>query len=279
MAEYSVRAAETEDAYDILDLIETVYPEGYPKSWADEDSIEEAADSFVVAEDDGGIIGCKRMNDEYWPGVVYLESLMVHPDHRGEGLGGELIDWIGRNADNTTISLDRSTSASIFMDQGYEPAGLLPEREFFGDDRESLMVTYNNGDNVGKSWDRRSRTKSRDGEPYLVEITGEELSEQEVREVVEDVPPTYTQIISREPSKSSGRQFLQDQEMLGGEIGYLPLPDGSGLNLSVYIPEEEVVERESYPGDLEEFRSTLEGKDEGLEVLDQVKAFWEEEKA
>lgn len=277
MEDYSVRTAEIEDAYELLDLIETVYPEGYPKSWANRETIEDVAESFVVAEDKGGIVGCKRLNDEYWPGVVYLESLMVHPDYRGEGLGAELIDWIGENADKTTISLDRSTSASIFIDQGYEPVAFLPEREFFEDNRESLMVTYNPGSSVGNSWGRRSRTKTRNEEPYLVEITGEELESRDVEEVLEGVPPTYTQIVSREYEVPGDEDLVTDPLMTGGKIGEMPLPDGSSLELSVYVPEEETADRESYPVDLEKFKDSLEGKEKGLRILNESEEYWKEE--
>lgn len=209
-----LRAAEEDDIGEILGLIERVYPEGYPKTWASREGLEPAIGDFVVAEEDNSVVGTGKANDEYWPGAVYIESIMVDPDSQGQGLGTDIVDELGNLRDETLVSLDRSTSAGIFLGEGYLPAAFLPEREYFGDRRESLMVTYRPGNKHGKTWEKDLRVKSRDDEPYLVEITGTDLSEQIIQESIEELPSTYLQVINYVDGAAEGLSL--DQEGLKG---------------------------------------------------------------
>lgn len=48
------------------------------------------ADHFIVAEDEGQIIGCVHL-DEYAPSLSELRSLAVDPSAQGKGAGRELV--------------------------------------------------------------------------------------------------------------------------------------------------------------------------------------------
>lgn len=46
---------------------------------------------FQVAEEDGQVIGCCGLTI-IWANMAEVASLAVHPDHRGKGLGGQLVN-------------------------------------------------------------------------------------------------------------------------------------------------------------------------------------------
>ena len=48
-----------------------------------------ADEKIFALRDDGALIGCVRRVEE--SGVFVLRSLLVHPDHRGKGLGERLV--------------------------------------------------------------------------------------------------------------------------------------------------------------------------------------------
>jgi N-acetylglutamate synthase-like GNAT family acetyltransferase len=84
------RHARPQDASAIRDLIDHYVADGtlLPRT---ESFIAAHSDHFLVAEDDGRIVGCVHL-DEYAPSIAELRSLAVHPDARGRGVGRALVD-------------------------------------------------------------------------------------------------------------------------------------------------------------------------------------------
>jgi N-acetylglutamate synthase-like GNAT family acetyltransferase len=54
------------------------------------DFISAQSDHFLVAEEDGELLGCVHL-DEYAPSLSELRSLAVRPDAKGKGVGRALV--------------------------------------------------------------------------------------------------------------------------------------------------------------------------------------------
>jgi amino-acid N-acetyltransferase len=84
-----VRRAHPADAHAIRLLIDRYVADGtlLPRSEA---FIATQADHFLVAEEDGHVVGCVHL-DEYAPSLSELRSLAVDPSTQGRGVGRELV--------------------------------------------------------------------------------------------------------------------------------------------------------------------------------------------
>ncbi|MEO7457199.1 MAG: GNAT family N-acetyltransferase [Gemmatimonadaceae bacterium] len=84
-----VRRAHAADAHDIRALIDQYVADGtlLPRS---ESFIAAQAAHFIVAEEDGRMLGCVHL-DEYAPSLSELRSLAVARSARGRGVGRALV--------------------------------------------------------------------------------------------------------------------------------------------------------------------------------------------
>ena len=136
---YTVRPATLTDAPAIVALIDLNVPSGelLPRSL---EFVRMHADSFLVAERDGRVIGCVHL-DEYAPSLAEVRSLAVAPDAQGIGAGGGLVDALERLARvrgyATVFAV--SNSGEFFRKRGYE------ERHIPELDRERSAVSRYKG--------------------------------------------------------------------------------------------------------------------------------------
>ncbi|HEV2641544.1 MAG TPA: GNAT family N-acetyltransferase [Candidatus Elarobacter sp.] len=136
---YTVRRATTADAPAIVALIDLNVPSGelLPRTV---DFVRLNAHNFLVAERDGGVIGCVHL-DEYAPSLAEIRSLAVAPDVQGLGVGVALVaalERLARKRDYTTL-FAVSNSGAFFQKLGYE------ERHIPELDRERSAVSRYKG--------------------------------------------------------------------------------------------------------------------------------------
>jgi amino-acid N-acetyltransferase len=83
------RRATPHDAFAIRTLIDRYVPDGtlLPRTAS---YIAAHADHYLVAEDEGHVIGCVHL-EEYSPSIAELRSLAVDPAHHGRGIGRALV--------------------------------------------------------------------------------------------------------------------------------------------------------------------------------------------
>jgi len=231
----NIRKARFDDSIGIKALIDLLYPDGYPKVWYNQgiQGIEQNLDNFWVAEKSRHIQGCVALNKEYWPEipVAYIESLMVDPKHQGAGVGCDLIRKAIEGSNSALISLDRKTSIRMMLRLGFEPVAFLPNREYFGQNLESLFLTAhrNNPDTnrccTDLNYDdhiipgiKRVRKKEINEKKYFMEIIGTNLDNKEVRQTI-DKKYSCIQIINHRVQKPglslpiSGNLKLHDSEV------------------------------------------------------------------
>ena len=65
--------------------------------------VRHALGDFLVAEEDGRLVGCGYLA-YLGPDLVELRSLAVHPDHKGAGVGGRLVEMLVEIARGRGIS-------------------------------------------------------------------------------------------------------------------------------------------------------------------------------
>ena len=89
LTELRVRGATSHDSAGIRRLIDCYVDDGtlLPRT---ETFIAMHADHYLVAEEDGALVGCVHL-DEYAPSISELRSLAVDPSARGRGIGRALV--------------------------------------------------------------------------------------------------------------------------------------------------------------------------------------------
>lgn len=72
--------------------------------------------------------------------VILLEDFIIHPDHRGQGYGTMLLDYVlnfakKKNFKRITLLTDKLGTASqnFFKKEGFEGANMVPMRKIIGD--------------------------------------------------------------------------------------------------------------------------------------------------
>lgn len=133
------RRATPADATAIRELIDLYVPSGtlLPRT---EEFITMNAHHFIVAVDDGRIVGCVHL-DEYAPSLAELRSLAVAPDTQGRGVGRTLVEgteqFARRRGYATLFAV--SNDEAFFRRFGFEPRH-IPEL-----DRERSEVSRYKG--------------------------------------------------------------------------------------------------------------------------------------
>jgi amino-acid N-acetyltransferase len=133
------RHATTSDARAIRTLIDAYVSDGtlLPRT---EDFIAMNAHNFLVAEEDGRVIGCVHL-DEYAPSLSELRSLAVSSDGQGKGVGRSLVvatEALARQRGVATL-FAVSNDEAFFRRFGFEPRH-IPEL-----DRERSEVSRYKG--------------------------------------------------------------------------------------------------------------------------------------
>lgn len=114
------RRAKPEDAPTIKALIDLYVPDGtlLPRP---EDFIASYAHDFIVAEQDGKIVGCVHL-DEYAPSLAEVRSLAVRPGYQATGAGTALVhaaEKLARTRGHATL-FAVSNSGDFFQRFGFE---------------------------------------------------------------------------------------------------------------------------------------------------------------
>jgi amino-acid N-acetyltransferase len=86
----NIRPARVEDAAAICGII-NYYAERGRMLHRSLESVYEALREFLVAEEDGAVVGCVAV-DVYWGDLAEVKSLAVAPGRRGGGIGTQLIE-------------------------------------------------------------------------------------------------------------------------------------------------------------------------------------------
>lgn len=114
------------------------------------DGVKENFSSFIVAEDEGAIVGAIGL-EKFGP-IALLRSAVVSNDHRGRGIGGALVEHIIENAEQEGIEelfLLTTTAEDYFPQFGFErttrlavPVAVKGSAEFQGacPDTASVMT-------------------------------------------------------------------------------------------------------------------------------------------
>lgn len=114
------------------------------------DGVKENFSSFIVAEDEGAIVGAIGL-EKFGP-IALLRSAVVSNDHRGSGIGGALVEHIIENAEKEGIEelfLLTTTAEDYFPRFGFErttrlavPIAVKQSTEFQGacPDTASVMT-------------------------------------------------------------------------------------------------------------------------------------------
>jgi amino-acid N-acetyltransferase len=91
-----IRPALQADVEDIVRIVNH-YAEQNLMLWRTPEQIECVLSGFVVAEENGSVVGCGSLV-ELTPQLTEVRSLAVSPDYRGRGLGGQLVRHLVRRA-------------------------------------------------------------------------------------------------------------------------------------------------------------------------------------
>lgn len=114
------RRARPEDAPAIKALIDLYVPDGtlLPRT---EDFIASYAHDFIVAEENGQVVGCVHL-DDYAPSLAELRSLAVKPGYQSTGAGTALVkatEKLARTRGHATL-FAVSNSGEFFQRFGFQ---------------------------------------------------------------------------------------------------------------------------------------------------------------
>lgn len=141
-----IREATTDDVESIRRVAEASWELDYPDvmsresldegvhEWYSADRIREAIywsrSHMLVAEPDGDVAGFVHADVRADDGVGHVLRLYVHPDHRRQGIGGELLEAACRALADDGVTHVRATvlesndlGNEFYREHGFEPAG------------------------------------------------------------------------------------------------------------------------------------------------------------
>jgi amino-acid N-acetyltransferase len=118
------------DAVAISDLV-NYYAERGRMLHRSLEAIYEMLREFVVAEDDGRIVGCVAV-DIFWSDLAEIKSLAVVPERCGQGVGRMLVEAAEADAGKVGVKklFALTYEKGFFLSRGYEPIDrdTLPEK-------------------------------------------------------------------------------------------------------------------------------------------------------
>jgi amino-acid N-acetyltransferase len=88
-----VRRAKTADVPAVKALVDIFAGSGRKLLAKELVTLYEDVTDFVVAEDDGVVVGCGALH-VLWADLGEIRTLAVHPDHGGNGVGGEMLELL-----------------------------------------------------------------------------------------------------------------------------------------------------------------------------------------
>ncbi len=114
--------------------------------------VEKGSRILLVALDDGVVIGTGQLELAQKPNASHraeVQKLLVHRDHRGKGIAGELLSVIetaAREANRTLLVLDTiqgDTADRLYRKLGWIEAGVIPQFAMSGTGiLEATVVFY-----------------------------------------------------------------------------------------------------------------------------------------
>jgi amino-acid N-acetyltransferase len=87
----TVRPARTSDVPPVKAIVDTYAGSGQRLLAKELVTLYEDVQDFVVAELDGQVVGCGALH-VLWADLGEVRTLAVHPDHRGHGVGADLLN-------------------------------------------------------------------------------------------------------------------------------------------------------------------------------------------
>jgi len=117
----NLRTANNQDVNGILELIEPLQENGTLAARTREQVVLDI-DNFVVCERDGMVIACAALFTELEEPVGEIACVVTHPDYRGEGRAGDLINHLENTARGRhikTLMLLSTRAAHWFIERGY----------------------------------------------------------------------------------------------------------------------------------------------------------------
>jgi len=145
-----LRAATIQDVNGIISLIAPLQENG-TLALRTREQLELDIEHFVVCEREGMVIACAAMFTEAvteGEALGEIACLVTHPDYRGQGRAGELIDHLENKARAMripTIMLLSTSAAHWFIERGYTEKALQdmpkPRKIAYDDKRNSKVFT------------------------------------------------------------------------------------------------------------------------------------------
>ena len=119
----TVRPARTDDVASIEALIEPFVRQRILLG-KDPVVLYEAIQQFVVAEEDGKVVGCGALH-VMWRDLGEIRTVAVAESHRGHGVGGAIVGSLEDNARELGLSrlFCLTFETGFFGARGYEPIG------------------------------------------------------------------------------------------------------------------------------------------------------------
>ena len=95
------------------------------------EAIYEMLREFIVAEEDGRIVGCVAV-DIFWSDLAEIKSVAVVPERRGQGVGRMLVEAAEADAGKLGVKklFALTYEKGFFLSRGFEPIdrNMLPEK-------------------------------------------------------------------------------------------------------------------------------------------------------
>ena len=158
----SIRQVERADLLDVFRIEKTCFSQPWPYT-AFESFLGEPG--FLVAERDGVVVGYVVSDTvpNYGRDIGHIKDLAVHPDHRGDGFGRQLLEralvglvFAGAALVKLEVRESNSPALALYRDEGFEPTQRVPR--YYQDGEAALVMVLDLDD-----WQRQARAPDPDG--------------------------------------------------------------------------------------------------------------------